>query len=181
MPPPGVRKVLLHVNVLSGLHSEEHTTHSISAVCNMYILLSHLHILLKIVLSTNIAETGVTIPDVVFVIDTGKTKENRWASPEHIWYSIYLQYDGFECQRLSCVCGVRYHESSQMSSLVETFVSKASALQRQGRAGRVRGGFCFRLYPKFRYNATEVLYRLWPIEHQCFILFGDIQPKILSG
>ncbi|KAK5851554.1 hypothetical protein PBY51_023101 [Eleginops maclovinus] len=77
----------------------------------------------KIVLSTNIAETGVTIPDVVFVIDTGKTKENK------------------------------YHESSQMSSLVETFVSKASALQRQGRAGRVRNGFCFRLYPKFRFNS----------------------------
>uniref|UniRef100_A0A673WFV6 ATP-dependent RNA helicase DHX29 n=1 Tax=Salmo trutta TaxID=8032 RepID=A0A673WFV6_SALTR len=77
----------------------------------------------KIVLSTNIAETGVTIPDVVFVIDTGKTKENK------------------------------YHESSQMSSLVETFVSKASALQRQGRAGRVRDGFCFRLYPKFRFQA----------------------------
>ncbi|XP_068429476.1 ATP-dependent RNA helicase DHX29 [Clinocottus analis] len=77
----------------------------------------------KIVLSTNIAETGVTIPDVVFVIDTGKTKENK------------------------------YHESSQMSSLVETFVSKASALQRQGRAGRVQNGFCFRLYPKFRFNS----------------------------
>ncbi|KAL6096722.1 dhx29 [Pungitius sinensis] len=77
----------------------------------------------KIVLSTNIAETGVTIPDVVFVIDTGKTKENK------------------------------YHESSQMSSLVETFVSKASALQRQGRAGRVQNGFCFRLYPKFRFDA----------------------------
>lgn len=46
----------------------------------------------------------------------------------------------------------RYHESSQMSSLVETFVSKASALQRQGRAGRVRNGFCFRLYPKYRYG-----------------------------
>uniref|UniRef100_H3BYW4 ATP-dependent RNA helicase DHX29 n=1 Tax=Tetraodon nigroviridis TaxID=99883 RepID=H3BYW4_TETNG len=77
----------------------------------------------KIVLSTNIAETGVTIPDVVFVIDTGKTKENK------------------------------YHESSQMSSLVETFVSKASALQRQGRAGRVKNGFCFRLYPKYRFDA----------------------------
>uniref|UniRef100_A0A8D3A4X8 RNA helicase n=1 Tax=Scophthalmus maximus TaxID=52904 RepID=A0A8D3A4X8_SCOMX len=77
----------------------------------------------KIVLSTNIAETGVTIPDVVFVIDAGKTKENK------------------------------YHESSQMSSLVETFVSKASALQRQGRAGRVRNGFCFRLYPKYRFDA----------------------------
>uniref|UniRef100_A0A671V331 RNA helicase n=1 Tax=Sparus aurata TaxID=8175 RepID=A0A671V331_SPAAU len=95
----------------------------------------------KIVLSTNIAETGVTIPDVVFVIDTGKTKENK------------------------------YHESSQMSSLVETFVSKASALQRQGRAGRVRNGFCFRLYPKFRfdsfmdYSIPEIL-RV-PLEELC--------------
>ncbi|XP_034047813.1 ATP-dependent RNA helicase DHX29 [Thalassophryne amazonica] len=95
----------------------------------------------KIVLSTNIAETGVTIPDVVFVIDTGKTKENK------------------------------YHESSQMSSLVETFVSKASALQRQGRAGRVQNGFCFRLYPQFRfdsfmdYSVPEIL-RV-PLEELC--------------
>uniref|UniRef100_A0A3P8ND84 ATP-dependent RNA helicase DHX29 n=1 Tax=Astatotilapia calliptera TaxID=8154 RepID=A0A3P8ND84_ASTCA len=95
----------------------------------------------KIVLSTNIAETGVTIPDVVFVIDTGKTKENK------------------------------YHESSQMSSLVETFISKASALQRQGRAGRVRNGFCFRLYPKYRfdifmdYSIPEIL-RV-PLEELC--------------
>lgn len=48
----------------------------------------------------------------------------------------------------------RYHESSQMSSLVETFVSKASALQRQGRAGRVRDGFCFRMYTRERYGIS---------------------------
>ncbi|MEE6458230.1 hypothetical protein FKM82_000230 [Ascaphus truei] len=95
----------------------------------------------KIVLATNIAETGITIPDVVFVIDAGRTKENR------------------------------FHESSQMSSLVETFVSKASALQRQGRAGRVRDGFCFRLYTRERfegfmeYSIPEIL-RV-PLEELC--------------
>ncbi|XP_040277188.1 ATP-dependent RNA helicase DHX29 [Bufo bufo] len=95
----------------------------------------------KIVLATNIAETGITIPDVVFVFDAGRTKENR------------------------------YHESSQMSSLVETFISKASALQRQGRAGRVRDGFCFRLYTKERfhsfmdYSVPEIL-RV-PLEELC--------------
>ncbi|KAJ7412087.1 ATP-dependent RNA helicase DHX29 [Pitangus sulphuratus] len=95
----------------------------------------------KIVLATNIAETGITIPDVVFVIDTGRTKENR------------------------------YHESSQMSSLQETFVSKASALQRQGRAGRVRDGFCFRMYTRDRfesfmeYSVPEIL-RV-PLEELC--------------
>lgn len=95
----------------------------------------------KIVLATNIAETGITIPDVVFVIDTGRTKENK------------------------------YHESSQMSSLVEMFVSKASALQRQGRAGRVRDGFCFRMYTRERfegfmdYSVPEIL-RV-PLEELC--------------
>ncbi|XP_021117075.1 ATP-dependent RNA helicase DHX29 isoform X2 [Heterocephalus glaber] len=95
----------------------------------------------KIVLATNIAETGITIPDVVFVIDTGRTKENK------------------------------YHESSQMSSLVETFISKASALQRQGRAGRVRDGFCFRIYTRERfenfmeYSVPEIL-RV-PLEELC--------------
>ncbi|KAE8636316.1 hypothetical protein XENTR_v10002934 [Xenopus tropicalis] len=95
----------------------------------------------KIVLATNIAETGITIPDVVFVVDAGRTKENR------------------------------YHESSQMSSLVETFISKASALQRQGRAGRVRDGFCFRLYTRERfegfmeYSVPEIL-RV-PLEELC--------------
>ncbi|XP_054431316.1 ATP-dependent RNA helicase DHX29 [Pteronotus mesoamericanus] len=95
----------------------------------------------KIVLATNIAETGITIPDVVFVIDAGRTKENK------------------------------YHESSQMSSLVETFISKASALQRQGRAGRVREGICFRLYTRERfegfmdYSVPEIL-RV-PLEELC--------------
>ncbi|PIK57382.1 putative ATP-dependent RNA helicase DHX29 [Apostichopus japonicus] len=76
----------------------------------------------KVVLATNIAETGITIPDAVFVIDTGKVKENR------------------------------YNEQRKMSSLEEVFISQASAKQRQGRAGRVRDGICFRMFTKYKYS-----------------------------
>ena len=62
----------------------------------------------KIVLSTNIAETGVTIPDITCVIDTGKHRE------------------------------MRFDERRQLSRLIETFISRANAKQRRGRAGRVQ-------------------------------------------
>ena len=87
----------------------------------------------KIVISTNIAETGVTIPDCVVVIDAGKVKE------------------------------MRHREDARMSMLVETFISAASAKQRAGRAGRVRPGVCYRMYTrdafsKFpQYTTPEIL------------------------
>ena len=70
----------------------------------------------KIVLSTNIAETSVTINDISVVVDCGTHKE--------------MQYDP----------GVG------MSCLREVRVSKANASQRAGRAGRVREGSCFSLF-----------------------------------
>uniref|UniRef100_A0A663N2K3 Putative ATP-dependent RNA helicase DHX57 n=1 Tax=Athene cunicularia TaxID=194338 RepID=A0A663N2K3_ATHCN len=77
---------------------------------------------IKIIISTNIAETSVTIDDVVYVIDSGKMKEKR------------------------------YDPSKGMESLEETFVSKANALQRKGRAGRVASGVCFHLFSSHHYN-----------------------------
>eukprot|EP00250_Pteridium_aquilinum_P016365 c23068_g1_i2 orf=55-3354(+) len=70
----------------------------------------------KVVLATNIAETSVTIDDVVYVVDSGKMKEKQFDS------------------------------SRNMNILRVQWTSQASARQRQGRAGRVRAGFCFRLY-----------------------------------
>ncbi|XP_013409135.1 ATP-dependent RNA helicase dhx29 [Lingula anatina] len=95
----------------------------------------------KVVIATNIAETGITIPDVVFVIDSGKVKENR------------------------------YIESKQMSSLEEVYISQASAKQRQGRAGRVRPGVCFRLFTRHKYDSmksysTPEILRV-PLEELC--------------
>ncbi|KAK6357411.1 hypothetical protein TWF718_001723 [Orbilia javanica] len=76
----------------------------------------------KVVLATNIAETGITIPDITCVIDTCKSKE------------------------------MRFDEKKQLSRLIETFISKANAKQRRGRAGRVQEGLCFHLVTQERFN-----------------------------
>ncbi|KAG6911865.1 hypothetical protein DXG01_000112 [Tephrocybe rancida] len=76
----------------------------------------------KIVIATNIAETGITIPDITCVIDTGKHRE------------------------------MRFDEKRQISRLVETFIAKSNAAQRRGRAGRVRSGLCFHLFTKVRHD-----------------------------
>ncbi|XP_031127916.1 DExH-box ATP-dependent RNA helicase DExH1 isoform X1 [Ipomoea triloba] len=77
----------------------------------------------KIVLATNIAESSITIDDVVYVIDCGKAKETS--------------YDALN--KLAC--------------LLPSWISKASAHQRRGRAGRVQPGVCYRLYPKLLHDA----------------------------
>lgn len=77
----------------------------------------------KIVLATNIAETSITIDDVVYVLDCGKAKETS--------------YDALN--KLAC--------------LLPSWISKASARQRKGRAGRVQPGVCFHLYPKLVFEA----------------------------
>lgn len=76
----------------------------------------------KIVVSTNIAETSLTISDVVYVIDSGRFRERRFDSVRGI------------------------------SSLEEDWISRASVKQRKGRAGRVSAGICYSLYTKHRYE-----------------------------
>ncbi|XP_068103375.1 3'-5' RNA helicase YTHDC2 isoform X2 [Hyperolius riggenbachi] len=76
----------------------------------------------KIILSTNIAETSITINDVVFVIDSGKVKEKSFDALNHV------------------------------TMLKMVWISKASAIQRKGRAGRCRPGVCFRLFSKLRFQ-----------------------------
>ena len=67
----------------------------------------------RIILATNIAETSITIPDVVYVVDTGKIKE------------------------------IRYDPERHMSSLVSAWVGSSNLNQRAGRAGRHRPGEYF--------------------------------------
>ncbi|KAH8619609.1 R3H domain [Trypanosoma vivax] len=76
----------------------------------------------KVVLSTNIAETSITIDDVVFVIDTCLSKS---------------------------IC---YDPSENTTSLKVGCVSKANCRQRRGRAGRCSPGECFHLIPRSTYD-----------------------------
>src|SRR5262249_33738680 len=72
----------------------------------------------KLILSTNVAETSLTIPGVTCVIDSGLARVNR-----------YDEATGLDCLELSPI-------------------SKASANQRAGRAGRTGPGHCIRLWPE---------------------------------
>ena len=74
----------------------------------------------KIVLATNIAETSLTIDGVNIVIDSGREKVQR------------------------------LHISRKTNQLSEQMISKASSMQRAGRAGRQQAGICYRLWSEQR-------------------------------
>ncbi|KAF8973926.1 P-loop containing nucleoside triphosphate hydrolase protein [Flammula alnicola] len=79
----------------------------------------------RIILATNIAETSITIPDVVYVIDTAKIKEQRYDPDRH------------------------------MSSLVSAWVGSSNLNQRAGRAGRHRSGEYYGILSKAHAEALH--------------------------
>lgn len=81
----------------------------------------------KIILGTNIAETSITIPDVQYVVDTGKLREKQ------------------------------YDQTRRISQLLCTWVSKSNSKQRAGRAGRVQNGNYYALFTKERYEKLRAI------------------------
>ena len=70
----------------------------------------------KVIAATNVAETSITIEDIVVVIDSGKVKETS------------------------------FDPQNNMVKLEEVWASRAACKQRRGRAGRVSAGICYKLY-----------------------------------
>ena len=112
----------------------------------------------KVVIATNIAETSITIDGVTAVIDAGLAKTNF------------------------------YNPRTYTSALIEGRISKASANQRKGRAGRTRPGRCYRLYSRasfeerplfqedeiYRTDLSEVVLRMAELEISDFEEFDFI-------
>jgi HrpA-like RNA helicase len=119
----------------------------------------------KAVISTNIAETSVTIDGIAAVIDSGLSKLNY------------------------------YNPRTFTSSLIEAPVSKASGNQRKGRAGRTREGICYRLYTRkdfenrslftteeiYRTDLSEVALRMADLGITAFEEFEFISPPSREG
>src|SRR5262249_52610398 len=95
----------------------------------------------KVIASTNVAETSITIEDIVAVIDTGRVKETS------------------------------FDPKSNMVKLEEVWASKAACKQRRGRAGRVRAGKCYKLFTQNTEEkmaeSPEPEIRRTPLEQLC--------------
>ncbi|KAM7478823.1 hypothetical protein LguiA_027036 [Lonicera macranthoides] len=114
----------------------------------------------KVIIATNIAETSITIDDVVYVVDCGKHKENR------------------------------YNPQKKLTSMVEDWISQANAKQRRGRAGRVKPGNCFCLYTRHRFEKLMRPFQLpemlrMPLVELCLqiklLSLGNIKPFLLKA
>jgi ATP-dependent RNA helicase DDX35 len=79
----------------------------------------------KVIFSTNIAEASVTIDGIVYVVDTGYVKLRA------------------------------FNPTTGIETLTATPVSKASAIQRAGRAGRTKPGKCYRLYTEASFQSLQ--------------------------
>lgn len=95
----------------------------------------------KVIAATNVAETSITIEDIVAVIDCGKVKETS------------------------------FDPQNNMVKLEEVWASRAACKQRQGRAGRVQAGICYKLYTRNAENKMaerpEPEIRRVPLEQLC--------------
>nr|XP_043622202.1 probable pre-mRNA-splicing factor ATP-dependent RNA helicase DEAH9 isoform X2 [Erigeron canadensis] len=103
----------------------------------------------KVVISTNIAETSLTLEGIVYVVDSGFSKQRF------------------------------YNPITDIENLVVAPISKASARQRAGRAGRVRPGKCYRLYTE-DYFVNEMSSHGIPEMQRSNLVSSVIQLKALG-
>ncbi len=76
----------------------------------------------KVVMATNVIESGITVDGIIYVIDNGSSME------------------------------ASFFPKQNARSLIDSRISKAAAAQRKGRAGRTKSGYCYRMYTEDEFN-----------------------------
>ncbi|CAM71584.2 ATP-dependent RNA helicase-like protein [Leishmania infantum JPCM5] len=123
----------------------------------------------KVVLATNIAESGITIDDVAVVIDTGLIKTTTWESRPTATYHQHVTtgtgassssgsptFAHVPLDKVAVNCGPGGGSGGDAvapapvfsTQLTLGYASQANCTQRKGRAGRTQGGVCYRLFTK---------------------------------
>ena len=108
----------------------------------------------KIILSTNIAETSITIDDVVFVIDSCKGRVYNFKAEPFEEAEIYFREIIIVCKPNKVKMKI-FTSHNNMTNYSTVWASKSNINQRKGRAGRVREGYCFNLCTRRRYEELE--------------------------
>ncbi|DAZ98685.1 TPA: hypothetical protein N0F65_008811 [Lagenidium giganteum] len=157
---PGINSIHVHYERISQMIERTHVAHQLK----LFVLHSSVELgdqreafrvfptkTVKIILSTNIAESSVTIPDVTHVINCGL--ENQVQLPS---------------------------DHAHIEVIMSTWCSRASTKQRAGRAGRVMPGTAYHLFPKqfqdscmLEYSTPEILRK--PLDRIILLLKGKLQ------
>lgn len=87
----------------------------------------------------------------------------------------YVQFFNHAISHDNC----RYDSSKGMESLEETWVSRANARQRRGRAGRVMSGVCFHMFTSHRYHFVMQEHQV-PGKNTHFVIFSKLSGKDCS-
>lgn len=143
---------------------EIHMLHSGISLSEQRTVFQKSYLKRKIILSTNIAETSITINDVAYVIDSGLVKING------------------------------FNSNLGIATLSLEYISKANAIQRQGRAGRTKPGKCYHLYTEQQFNSfddyptpeiqrislEEVILQVRSLDRNCTFKVEDFLSKLME-
>jgi HrpA-like RNA helicase len=122
----------MYCTILSGASDQETTEYAVKP--DLYKTHPQGPYTRKIVIATEIAESSLTIPSLLFVVDSGLANMSR------------------------------YYSDTDIHALEKRYISKASHKQRRGRTGRTAPGECYNLFTKEEFEKTFLDYSVSPIK-----------------
>lgn len=148
--PPNARKVIQYFQNKFSTKAERCSVHTFLYYWFFLVKINWNDFLVQVILATNIAETSLTIDNIIYVIDPGFCKQNSYNPRTSMETLTVVPISKVPSNVFIAFCLPVIGLEDAHSKLVLIF--QASANQRAGRAGRVAAGKCFRLYTSHTYQ-----------------------------